>query len=473
MKTARNNKVRKYGSSRFGLGFSAGVLSGAMAHLTWVREQDKNRGANSRTTKSSSIAGSVNALLILLSLGLLIASSASAAQARIVAVGDIHGDFEAFVDILQQAKLIDANHRWTGGGASLVQTGDFLDRGPKSRRVLDLMMTLGEQAKRDGGRVLVLLGNHEMMNLTGDLRYVTPGDYASYADEHSEKRRQAAYRAYVELRKRRARTMSQPPPVVSPETEKAWRESHPLGFVEHRAAFGPKGKYGRWLRRRPSVVRLGDVVFVHGGISPTLGSWNVSDINRRIKQEMRTFDGVQEYLVKRKLILPFFTLEEITAAVRAEHEAHVAETNQRAEAAAQTGKTFEPSVREEEHLKFLETFLNLPTWLSFHQKGPLWFRGFARWPETEGIPRVARLLANYDAAHFVVGHTTVQNGRIQPRFDGKVFLIDTGILRSQSPGGRPSALEIQGDKFTAIYLDQRTALLERKVTSSPSVGMQF
>ena len=470
MKTAQKKTVWLYSNARFVFPFLASVLSGAMAPVAWPAEQEKNHRANSKTMELSSIGRSVVALLILFSLGLLITSSASAAQARIVAVGDIHGDFDAFVSILQRARLIDGEHRWVGGNATLVQTGDFLDRGPKSREVLDLMMTLEKQAKKGGGRVLVLLGNHEMMNMTGDLGYVTPEDYASFADKHSGKRRKVAFKTYIELRKRRARAMGQPPPIFTPETERAWMESHPLGFVEHREAFGPKGKYGGWLRQRPAVARLRDVVFLHGGISPALSSWKVSDINKRLEQEVRTFDDIQRYLVKRQLILPFFTLEEVTAAVRAEHEARMAKMNLRAAEAAQTGKTFEPSTWEGEHLNFLKAFLNFPTWLSFHPKGPLWFRGFARWPETEGAPHVANLLENYGVAHFVVGHTMVRNGQIQPRFGGKVFLIDTGILRNHFPGGRPSALEIQDGKFTAIYLDQRTALLERKAISSHSIG---
>ena len=412
--------------------------------------------------------GSLISLLILFSGGLLFSSPAAAEQARIVAVGDVHSDLDTFVAILQKVRLIDANHRWIGGEATLVQTGDFLDRGPKSREVMDLMMTLEKQARKTGGRVVVLLGNHEMMNIIGDLRYVTPEDYASFADKGSEKRRKAAYKAYVRLRRKRAQMLNQPPPTFTPETEKEWMKNHPLGFVEHRKAFGPKGKYGRWLRQRPAIARVGAVLFLHGGISPKLGSWTVEKINQRIKQEIKIFDAFHQYLVRQNLILPFSTLEEITSTARAELRIRKAEWDRRAAEAAQTGKTFEHSAREKEHLNFLETFLGYPGWLSIHPDGPLWFRGFALWQEAEGAPHVGNLLENYGAAHFVVGHTTARDGRIHPRFDGKVFLIDTGMLASRNPSGRPSALEIQSGKFTASYLDgRRTALLNAAVPSLP------
>ena len=471
MKLAQNKTVRLYSSARFIFSFLAGVLSGAMAHVAWPAEQEKNRRANSKTMELSSIGGSVVALLILFSLGLLITSSASAAQARIVAVGDIHGDFDAFVSILQRARLIDGEHRWVGGNATLVQTGDFLDRGPKSRDVLDLMMTLEKQAKKGGGRVLVLLGNHEMMNMTGDLGYVTPEDYASFADKHSEKRRKAAFKTYLKLRKRRAKARGQPPPNFTPETERAWMESHPLGFVEHREAFGPKGKYGGWLRGLPSVAQVGDVIFVHGGIHPALSTWNLDRINKRVWDEIEVLDAYRRQLVERKLILPFFTLGEVVAVAEREIKAHKAAAKKGETDRTSSGPPLELTPQEMRHRKALERLLHLETWLIFEQNGPLWFRGYALWPEREASRKIVKLLESFSAAHFVVGHTALQrDGRIHTRLGGKVFLIDTGILRNYFPGGRPSALEIQDGKFTAIYLDQRTALLERKVISSHSIG---
>ena len=77
------------------------------------------------------------------------------------------------------------------------------------------------------------------------------------------------------------------------------------------------------------------------------------------------------------------------------------------------------------------------------------------------MAQIGKVLEAYDATHVVVGHTVQRGGRIRPRFDNKVFLIDTGMLSSYYPGGRPSALEICGDvRFTAEYLDQTVVLID-------------
>jgi hypothetical protein len=94
-----------------------------------------------------------------------------------------------------------------------------------------------------------------------------------------------------------------------------------------------------------------------------------------------------------------------------------------------------------------------------HADGPLWFRGFALWPDSDG-DRIAGLLERFRARRFVSGHTPVVNG-ITARFDDRVFLIDTGMLSSHYTGGRPSALEISGETISAIYTTGREVLASR------------
>src|ERR1700730_7211921 len=84
---------------------------------------------------------------------------------RVVAIGDVHGDFERFTAVLRSAGLIDEDGNWAGGMTHLVQVGDALDRGPDSRKVLDLLMKLEQQAAKAGGYLHALIGNHEAMNL--------------------------------------------------------------------------------------------------------------------------------------------------------------------------------------------------------------------------------------------------------------------------------------------------------------------
>ena len=114
---------------------------------------------------------------------------------RIVAVGDLHGDYGAWIDIARSAGLIDAKNRWAGGSAILVQTGDITDRGPDSLKIIRHLRKLEKKATKAGGRVIVLIGNHEAMNVTGDLRYVDPGEFAAFRDAHNEALRQAAWDA--------------------------------------------------------------------------------------------------------------------------------------------------------------------------------------------------------------------------------------------------------------------------------------
>ena len=121
--------------------------------------------------------------------------AAQPAPQRIVAVGDLHGDYAAWIDIARDAGLIDRANKWIDGRTTLVQTGDITDRGPDSLKIIRHLQKLDGEAKAAGGRIIVLLGNHEAMQVTGDFRYVTAGEYAAFADRQSKARRDAAFDA--------------------------------------------------------------------------------------------------------------------------------------------------------------------------------------------------------------------------------------------------------------------------------------
>jgi len=78
------------------------------------------------------------------------------------------------------------------------------------------------------------------------------------------------------------------------------------------------------------------------------------------------------------------------------------------------------------------------------------------------VPGLDEILALQGATAIVVGHTVQQEGRILKRFDGKVFVLDTGMQPAYLPTGRAAALEIKGGVFTAIYTDRREVLLEKQ-----------
>ena len=368
----------------------------------------------------------------------------------VIAIADVHGDFDDFVAILQHTGLIDKQNHWAGGKATFVQTGDLIDRGPKPREVMDLMMALEKEAPSSGGRVVGLLGNHEMMNIMGDLRYVTPENFASFGDSNSEQRQKAAYQQYSKWRNGHPQLLTELPQPME-ITEGEWMARHPLGFVEHAEAFSSSGTYGKWVRTHAALAEINDTVFLHGGIDPSLAHLKLDTINSHVRDEIKAFDEARQYLLEKNVILPFFNLQEMTAVVQAEITA---------ERKGQVPADPQGQAR-------LVQFLGYGEWLSVRVDGPLWFRGYDKWTDEEGMAQIGKVLEAYDAAHIAVGHTVQKGGRIRPRFDNKVFLMDTGMLSSYYPGGRASALEIcGGTRFTAEYMDQQTVLIGPAVSAA-------
>ena len=233
---------------------------------------------------------------VLLGLVLLIAGPrASFAQAgavlcdirtteRVVAIGDVHGAYDQFVAILREAGLINDRQRWSGGRALLVQTGDVLDRGADSRRVVDLLQRLERDAARAGGHVYSLLGNHELMRVVGDWRYVSEGEYKAFVRGDSEDVRTAVLERVMTAAAERASAQKQT------FDRAAFREQFitdvPLGFIEMRVAFEATGAYGQWVRSRPAMVKVNDIAFLHGGISEAVATLGCEGLNETIRKDM-------------------------------------------------------------------------------------------------------------------------------------------------------------------------------------------
>lgn len=244
---------------------------------------------------------------------LLTASLAAAVAAqprRVLAIGDIHGAIDEFTAILQAAGLIDQSRRWSGGRATLIQTGDYTDRGAGVRAVLELLMSLESQAAKAGGRVVILLGNHEVMNLIGEQRDVTNEIYASFADEGSEARRERAWSQYEQLSAARAKVRPVVPDVYA-MTRDHWIAEHPLGWLEYREAFLPKGRYGKWLREKPVMAQVDGTLFMHAGPDQAGADLDLDAIESRVEQELAMFDRFAERAVSARLALPFFDLNEL------------------------------------------------------------------------------------------------------------------------------------------------------------------
>lgn len=364
-------------------------------------------------------------------LALLVSALAPAAE-RVVAVGDIHGAYEQFVSVLQEAGVVDKDLSWKGGKTVLVQTGDVLDRGPRSRDALDLIMGLVEKAKAQGGEVRPLLGNHETMVMIGDLRYVAPEEFQAFATPDSEKIRDKEYDAYAKYRRQRSSRTRQPAP-SGDDAKRAWMEAHPLGFIEFRQAFSPLGKYGKWLRMQDAATQVDDTIFLHGGLSPELKFKNLPDINQQVRKDLETYDKAWTKLAQRGVIWAYQTLDE--AQMEAKLELRAQQSG---------GGNLDPE---------LVTFLSLGNLVFASPTGPLWYRGYAQESEAELGPKLDQVLKQYKAKYMVLGHTIPASKRITPRFDGKVMLIDTGML-PRSFQGRASALEIAGGQFKTIYVGE-------------------
>lgn len=308
---------------------------------------------------------------------------------RVVAVGDLHGDFSVWRDIAVAAGIENSDGRWAGGRAILVQVGDVVDRAPDSLKIIRDLMRLQKEAARQGGKVIVLVGNHEAMNVTGDLRYTVPADFAAYSTADSAALRERLYqarKAEVEA-KYRARDSK----MTAPAIHDAWIKATPLGWVEQRLAWAPNGEIGRWVDRNPAAVLVNGSLFVHGGLSAEYSKLTLDDINAKVDGALRSVDHSPTSILTDPLG-PLWYRGLISR---------------------------DPKVTE------------IPA------GGP---------PRPPIEQELATVLKAYGAKRIVVGHTPNLKG-IQILNGGKLVTIDTG--NSRYYGGIPSYLEIVGDKVAA------------------------
>jgi hypothetical protein len=365
---------------------------------------------------------------------LLLAVSATAtAQTRIVAIGDVHGALPEFESILKEAGLLGAKRGakggWAGGNAVLVQLGDVVDRGPQSRACMDLLMDLERTAlKQKKGHVVALLGNHEVMAMTGDLRYVAPEDYQRFSTSKSEQVRQSAYRDFQNYVADRARAGM---PMARSVSSEQWMTAHPLGYFERRDAFGPQGVYGRWLRQHATVYQSDGIAFVHGGLSPNSSFDTLDTVNAQMRGALSAFDRGWESLANAGIIWRYMTIDEAVIEIQRER-------------AAIPMREVDDAKRKEE----LANFIDLLTWLQ-SPDNPTWYRGLAQQAEQTLAPSLQAMMSRLKIKVIVAGHSVIPSFEVTQRFGGRVTLIDTGMLHAVF-GGEASALQIQGGRFTAL-----------------------
>ncbi len=326
---------------------------------------------------------------------------------RIVAVGDLHGDYGNFIRILKNPKvgLIDDNLHWTGGKTHLVQTGDILDRGDRAKDILEFLMRLEREAEAAGGKVHVLLGNHEEATITGISLsypdYVSARQFVSFLSEKFRKDRENKYISQLSAEER-ARIQSEGGDSEMDRIllnywdgvlRKIRKREAPYDALAYIDNFNDK--YGKWLLQKNCVIKINDIIFVHGGINLHYSNWKLKDLNDVLRMELRVY---------------------------ALHP-----RNPRV-----GDRPFQPR-------------------LVYNPQSPLWYRQ----DDTASQAEIDEILAKLGAARMVVGHNFIGAGGESPiigledsvaRFENKVWMIDTGIGYSDI-GGSLYALIIDKGRF--------------------------
>ena len=344
------------------------------------------------------------ALLLAIGLAFLLSVAARADDAwtfndigRVVSISDIHGDYGAMVRTLGQAGLVDADGGWSGGETHLVVVGDILDRGADSRAAMDHLMRLEVEAEAAGGKVHVLVGNHETMNLMGDLRYVIPEEYAAFADDETAEEREAWFAKYAERAGEAA---------LLPEFQARFDQRFPPGFFAHRRALSYSGKYGQWLLQKPAIVVINEVAFVHGGLSPSIADYGLAGVNGTLFGELIEFMRLHEELTAAGLLLPTDSDRELEAVLEKATAELLPENPLLAKAT-----------------RLLEVYDS-----DLHAvDGPLWYRGNVHCSRLIEEDRLVATLEVLGATRLVIGHTPTPTRTVLERFDGRLYEIDTGM----------------------------------------------
>jgi hypothetical protein len=307
---------------------------------------------------------------------------------RVVVLGDVHGSYTKMVRLLVGTGTVDDRLAWTGGNQHLIFCGDLTDRGTDDRAVMDLARRLQEEAAEAGGKVHVVLGNHDVMNLTRDRRYWDADLLDEFTDDESEEERKVGLRQFRLVQKTQG-------------AHEAFDEKFPPGYFARARAFEPDGEYGSWLLQQPTVIKVNGVLFVHGGLTRRVAKLGLDEINRQVTT------GIQQFLA---------AADELGNAV-----AFPADLREIVFTAEEAGNKAGRAV-----LKARES-------LAFDSTGPLWYRGTSIENERLEVDRVDQVLGMLEARAEVMAHTVTRSGQISSRFNGRVYRADVGMSYGQAP----------------------------------------
>ena len=270
---------------------------------------------------------------------------------KIFAVGDVHGAYDSLLVLLTNNGVIDHNTNWTFDDGVLVFVGDIFDRGNQVTECLWLIYKLQDQAIESGGTLFWTLGNHEIMELEGDTRYLH-NNYLLLTTKNKT--------TYMDL-------------------------------------FGKESLLGLWIRQQQTVVRIGNFLFSHAGISPQLikNKFTIGDINSLVNR-----------FVNRKQLDPT-DIERISLLVG--------------------------------------------------EYGPFWYRGYVQsssYAKKLDSLEVASINLSLNVSVQIIGHTEVN--QIEPSYGGSVIPIDVSFA---SPQVSIQGLYIEADKFYRALRDGNKVFL--------------
>ncbi|KAJ8769190.1 hypothetical protein K2173_000965 [Erythroxylum novogranatense] len=201
------------------------------------------------------------------------------APTRLVAIGDLHGDLQKSKEAFRLAGLIDASDNWIGGSATVVQVGDVLDRGGEELKILYLLEKLKREAAKFGGNLITMNGNHEIMNVEGDFRYVTESGLKEFENW-------GYWYGVGSNMKTLCAGLEEAKDVFDgiPTTFRGVKKEFFSGIRARIAALRPNGPIAKkFLTQNVTVLVVGDSVFVHGGLLPQHVEYGLERMNEEVR----------------------------------------------------------------------------------------------------------------------------------------------------------------------------------------------
>lgn len=337
---------------------------------------------------------------------------------KIIAVGDIHGDYDNFVKVLKRAGIVDDRLKWIAGRTHFVQTGDIMDRGDCARDALDLLRRLEDEADKAGGKVHFLLGNHEEMNITGIVfrqpGYVSPKQFVSFLPPSFRAKQEKEF--IKEFENSHQVGTNSDPSILDAYFEKEWRKLMKDSSIRRLYINTFNDNYGRWIAEHNVVIKINDIIFCHGGISERFSTWPLKNINDTYREEL----NIYRLSIKRSI---------------------------------------QPRIR----LTIL-----------YEPDSPTWNRDIALKDEKAYRHVVDQILDNLDAKYMIIAHTPIgspvipenheDERKLRSRFNQRIWMIDTGI--SDYYYGVMSFLRIESGKF--FMHSWREEELDEEISMEPS-----